>query len=164
MVERPEPQVVGGDLGSAVGVPRVVVDGVLQRGDVRRLAGLVVKVTGHLLGELLDPPDGLTQRPEGRREHLADRAVVAERRLLPEQHQVARPPGRLDGAGDPRRGRKAAGHGAQQRGLAGPVLAHQADAPARLGDEVDAGEGRGVAEGDGQVADDDGVECRHAES
>ena len=86
MVERAEPEVVGGHLGAAVGVPGVVVDGVLERRGVRRLAGLVVEVTG----ELLDPPYGLTQRPQGRREHLADGAVVAERRLLPEQHQVGR--------------------------------------------------------------------------
>ena len=53
----------------------------------------------------------------------------------------------------------------QQGRLAGAVLPDQADPPPRLGDQVDAGQGGAVAERDGEVAEDDGLEPgndRHA--
>ena len=54
--------------------------------------------------------------------------------------------------------RQPAGDGAQQRGLAGAVLADQADPAPGLGDQVDPGQRGAVAEGDGEVADDDRLE------
>ena len=101
-------------------------------------------------GELLDAPDGVAQRPQRRRQHLADGAVVAERRLLAEQHQVGR---RLDRAGDAGTVRQAARDRAQQGRLAGAVLADQPDPPAGLGDQVDPGQRGAVAERDGDVAE-----------
>ena len=154
-VERAESELVGGHLGATVGVPGVVVDRVLESGRVRRLARVVVQ----LAGELLDASYRLAQRPQGRGEHRADGAVVAERRFLAEQHEVRR---RLDRArhagvlGQPAR------DGAQQRGLAGAVLADQPDPPPRLGEQVDAAQRGAVPERDGEVVDDDGLEGRHA--
>ncbi len=156
VVERAQAELLGGDLGAPVGVPGVVVDGVLQRRGVRRLALVVVEVGR----QLLDAAYGVPQRPQRRREHLADGAVVAERRLLTEQHEVGR---RLDGAGHARRLREPAGDGAQQRGLAGAVLADQPDPAPGLGDQVDPGQRGAVTEGDGEVADDDRLKSRHEE-
>ena len=53
-----------------------------------------------------------------------------------------------------RRGRcRPAGEQPQQRGLAGAVLADQADAPARLGEQVDAAQDGAVPEPDGEDAE-----------
>jgi hypothetical protein len=135
-----------------------VVDGVVQRGGVRGRGGLVVEPCR----QLFDAAYGVAQRAQRGREHLADGAVVAERRLLAEQHEVGGSGGRLERAGHPGVLGQPPCDGAEHGRLAGAVLADQADAPPRLGDELDAGEHRAVTEGDGQVADDDGAEGRHA--
>ena len=154
-IERAESQFLGGDLRAAVGVPGIVVDGVLEGRGVRRLARVVVQVAG----ELLDPSHGVTQRSQGRGQHLADGPVVAERRFLAQQHQVGR---RLDGAGHPGRLGQPARDRPQQGRLAGAVLTDQPDPPPRLRDQVDPGQGGAVPERDGQVAEHDGLKGRHA--
>ena len=156
-VEPTQPELLRGHLGAPIGVPGVVVDGVIEGGGVRRAAGLVVQVAG----ELLDALHRLAQRPQGRGQHLADRAVVTERRLLAEQHQVGRPRRRLDDTGD-RAGRgQPPGDRTEQRGLARTVLADQPDPAPRLGDQVDPVQHGAVAEADGEVADDDGLQGSH---
>ena len=159
MVERAEPEVVGGHLGAAVGVPGVVVDGVLEGRGVRRLAGVVVEVTGAASSTRR------TASRSGRRVAASTSPIVRSSRNGGSWPSSTRSPGRRAPRWSPETLAVAGRRPATARSsvdLPVPFSPDQADPPARLGDEVDAGEGGGVAEGDGEVADDDGLEGRHA--
>ena len=125
------------------------------RGRARRRTppGRPVGVVAERGGEPLDVSDHPAQRRQRTGQHVADRLVVAERRLLPEHRQVVRP---VDRAGHDGPSRQRAGDGPQQGGLAGAVLADQADPSAGLGGQVDAVEHLPGAEPDVEVAD---TEC-----
>ena len=151
-VERPQAEPLGALLGPSVGVPRVVGDRAVERDGVRRLSR-PVGVVAELGGESLDVSDHPAQRRQRTGQDVADRLVVAERRLLPEHRQVVRP---VDRAGHHGPSRQRAGDGPQQGGLAGAVLADQADPSAGLGGQVDAVEHLPGAEPDVEVAD---TEC-----
>ena len=101
-------------------------------------------------GEPLDVGDGRPQRRQGHREHLGDRGGVAERRLLAEQHEVV---GGGDRSRDPGPRGQPPGDRPQEGRLADAVLADEADAAARLGEQVDPGQDRAVGVGDRQSGD-----------
>ena len=156
--DAPETEPLGRLRRTPVGVPGVVGDREVERRGVRRLARLV----GEVPREPLDVGDHPAQRGQGPGEHRADRGVVAERRLLAEHHQIV---GGLDQPGHGGAGRQGAGHGAQQRRLAGPVLADEAGAPSRRDGQVEVVQHSPGAERDVERADPEGGEGggrRHA--
>jgi hypothetical protein len=137
----------GGDPGAAVGVPGVVRDG---PGEDPVVLVTGVLSGGHPLGEALQPGDRLVQRAQRVVEEGPDGAGGSGLGLLRQVHDVVgdrHRPGVRD---------VAAGEQAQQGGLAGAVLADQADAGPGGGDEVDAVEDRARGEGPHEAAGDDG--------
>ncbi len=139
----------GGDLGAAVGVPRVVRDGPGQRPVVLGGGVGVVAARGHPLGEALQGRNGLVQRAQRVVEEAPD-AAPGTVGLLRQVDDVV---GHLHRPGV---GNVPPGEQPEQRGLAGAVLADQADAGAGCGDEVDAVEDGARGEGPDEAAGDEG--------
>ena len=103
---------------------------------------------GQLPGEPLQRGDRVVQGTQGVVEQCPDRPGAVELRLLRQVHDVV---GNLRRPGV---GNVPAGEQAQQRRLAGAVLADQADARPGGGDEIDAVEDGARAEGADEAVGD----------
>ena len=124
-----QPEVGRGEVGPAVGAPRVVG---LRPGELTGILPLDARVAGAELGrEDLQPRHRLVERREHLGENVSDRGAGGEVRFLPQIGHVLRA---ADAAGV---GFVDAGEQAHQGGLAGAVLADEADRFPRVGDEVD---------------------------
>ncbi|GAA2376517.1 hypothetical protein GCM10010404_35400 [Nonomuraea africana] len=152
----PQAEPAEDDLCAPVGVPGVALLRLVEPGPVRFEQSGVVRGLGERPGEPVELGQVRTGLSQGVVEHVSDRGVAGERRLLMQEAQVGGP---HDGAGVRL---VHSGQQPQQGGLARTVLADQPDPVAGCGGERDAVEHAPRAQRPYEIAGEQRVTHRRA--